>query len=303
MSDSCFEGMDGAYSALFTPYTADNRVNEEMIGRLIEYQLANGIRGFYVTGSSGEGILLTSEERMRVVEAAIRFNRGRGKMIVQVGHPATDEACRLARHAAKAGADWISSVGPIYFAQSPEGMYRHYKAISEATDLPFMIYAFRSAIDLARDVRLFGLKNVKGMKYTGCDFFAAQTLKDKVDKPTLFFSGADEMMVAGQAMGCFAGGIGTTYNIIPKHFAGIFRSARAGDFSEASRLQAEANRLIRLAVQSENLSYFKAMAKFIGLDCGWFRAPYAPLTDGEYAELCRAMETLGFIRKNQGQGF
>lgn len=297
MNDSCFEGMEGAFSALLTPYTSDNRVNEEMIGRLIEHQLANGIRGFYVTGSSGEGILLTSEERMLVVEAAIRHNRGRAKIVVQVGHPSTDEACRLARHAAKAGADWISSVGPIYFAQSAEGMYRHYKAISEATDLPFMMYAFRSAIELARDVRLFGLKNVKGMKYTGSDFFAVQTLKAAVDKPTLFFSGMDEMMVAGQAMGCFAGGIGTTYNVIPRHFAEIFRSARAGDFAEATRLQAEANSLIRLALRSENLSYFKAMAKYIGFDCGWFRAPYAPLLDEEYTALCRELDALGFVRR------
>lgn len=297
MSDACFEGMEGAFSALLTPYAPDNRVNEEMIGRLIEHQLANGIRGFYVTGSSGEGILLTSDERRQVVEAAIRYNRGRGKVVVHVGHPSTDEACRLARHAAKAGADWISSVGPIYFAQSPEGMYRHYKAISEATDLPFMIYAFRSAIDLARDVRLFGLKNVKGMKYTGCDFFAVQTLKAAVDKPALFFSGADEMMVAGQAMGCFAGGIGTTYNVIPRHFAEIFRLARAGDYAAATRLQEEANSLIRLAVRSENLSTFKAMAKYIGFDCGWFRAPYAPLSEDEYAALCREIDALGFVQR------
>ncbi len=295
MSDEAFDGMEGAFSALLTPYTTDNRVNEEMIERLIEHQLANGIRGFYLTGSSGEGLLLTSEERKRVVEVALRANRGRGKIIVQVGHPSTDEAVRLARHAAWAGADWISSVGPVFFAQSFEGLYRHYRAISEATDLPFMIYAFRSVVVPERDARLFDLKNVRGMKYTGCDYFAVQTLKERVGRPTLFFSGADEMMVAGQAMGCFAGGIGTTYNIIPRHFAEIFGSARRGNYAEATRLQAEANRLIRLALRSENLSMFKGMAKHIGFDCGWFRAPYAPLSESEYADLCRDMDALGFV--------
>jgi N-acetylneuraminate lyase len=302
MSAGCFEGMEGAFSALLTPFTPDNRVNEEMIGRLIEYQLANGIRGFYVTGSSGEGLLLTSEERLRVVEAAVRYNRGRAKIVVQVGHPSTDEACRLARHAALAGADWISSVGPIFFAQSAEGMFRHYRAISEATDLPFMIYAFRSAIDLERERRLFGLKNVMGMKYTGCDFFSVQTLRDSLSKPVVLFSGADEMLVAGQAMGCFAGGIGTTYNVIPRHFAEICRLSRCGDFEGARRLQEEANRLIRLAVRSENLSYFKGMAKYVGLDCGWFRAPYAPLADEEYEALCAEMDRLGFVRRDQARG-
>jgi hypothetical protein len=74
-------------------------------------------------------------------------------------------------------------------------------------------------------------------------------------------------------------------------------------FGSFRGLQTEANRLIRLAVQSENLSYFKAMAKFIGLDCGWFRARYAPLTDGEYDEVCRAMETLGSSERTRGKTF
>jgi N-acetylneuraminate lyase len=302
-SDKVFQGMAGAYTALFTPFTADNRVNVGAIERLVEFLLAKGIRGFYLTGSTGEGFLLSADERKLVVETVMKVNRGRGKVIVHVGCVATDDAVALARHAAACGVDWVSSVGPVYFGQSFEGAYRHYKRIAEATDLPFMVYSIGQALVPERDVRFFDVKNIRGMKYTGSDYYSAQELKRRLNKEAIFFAGRDEQLVGALAMGdLFSGGIGTTYNIIPGHFARICALAEQDKFAQAAPVQDEANRLITLMIESENWSYRKAFMRFIGLDCGWCRYPFAPLTEAEYAAFAPRIASLGIVKENEAAG-
>lgn len=300
LTESVFKNMDGAYAALFTPFTADNKVNPEMIEKVMEYGIANGLRGFYLTGSTGEGFLLGEEERKLVMETAVKAAKGRCKLIAHVGCLATDDAVKLARTAADAGIDWVSSVAPVYFGQSFEAAYRHYKTISEATDLPFMVYSIGTNLVPERDVRFFDLKNVKGMKYTGRDYYAAQCLTRKLNKEAIFFAGCDEQLLCGLALGnVFSGGIGTTYNIIPKHFADICALADKGDFKAAAVKQEEANRVVELMIESENWSTRKAMMRYIGLDCGACRAPYAPLTEEEYQTFAKRFEALGIVRRNQ----
>ncbi len=300
LTEPVFNNMDGAYAALFTPFTADNRVNPEMIEKVMEYGLANGLRGFYLTGSTGEGFLLSEEERKLVLKTAVEVSKGRCKLIAHVGCLATDDAVKLARYAADVGIDWVSSVAPVYYGQSFEAAYRHYKMISEATDLPFMIYSIGSALVPERDIRFFDLKNVKGMKYTGRDYYAAQCLTRKLGKEAIFFAGCDEQLLCGLALGnVFSGGIGTTYNIIPKHFADICALAKAGDFTAAAVKQDEANRVVELMIESENWSTRKAMMRFVGLDCGACRAPYAPLSEEEYQAFAARFAALGIARENQ----
>ncbi|MBQ6246826.1 MAG: dihydrodipicolinate synthase family protein [Kiritimatiellae bacterium] len=296
-----FAGMRGAYAAMFTPFDAAGRVNEEMIEKLVEHGLANGLVGFYLTGSTGEGFLLSNDERKTVMERAAKAVAGRAKLIAHVGCVATDDAVELARFAAKVGIDWVSSVAPVYFGQTFEAAYRHYERISNATDLPFMIYSIKAAVVPSRDVKFFDLPNVKGMKYTGTDYFAVQCLRRKLvekGKEAIFFAGRDEQLVCALAFrNVFSGGIGTTYNIIPRHFAEICRRSFAGDAEGAAKMQDEANRVVELMIESENWSYRKAMMKYIGLDCGPYRYPYAPLTDEEYAAFARRIDALGILTK------
>lgn len=282
--DKCFAGMAGAHAALFTPFDAKGRVNGEAIDAMIERGLAHGLRGFYLTGSTGEGMLLTPEERVYVYDRAVRAAKGRAKLIAQVGCVRTEDAVALAKAAAKAGVDWISSVAPVYFGQSFPSTLRHYKAISEATDLPFLVYAFNATLVPERDVRLFDLPNVRGIKYTGSSFYACERVTRMLDKETIWFNGCDELLISALAMGdVFADGIGLNYNIIPGHFAKICALCAANDFRAAMPWQLEVNRLVDLVLESlaDNWSGCKALMKAVGIDCGPCRAPYAPLTDAE----------------------
>jgi len=291
--------MRGPYSAIFTPFDSTGAVDLDMLTAIAEYQLNHGIQGFFVTGSTGEGLLLTYEERILVIKRLVEFCGQRATVIAHVGHPSTSFASRLAREAAEAGADWIASVAPIYHGTTFEGAMRHYSAISAASDLPFMIYSLGGVIDSRRDVAFFELPNVCGLKYTGANFYSVQQLARFVDRPIALMSGFDEEFVAGQSFG-FQGGIGTTFNFAPQFYADIFRHYHAGNIQEAARIQAEINKVTDLMVRSENWSYRKAIMKYIGLDCGWARAPYAPLTDEEYSHYARQLDELNVLQRDHG---
>ena len=290
------KSMYGAYAAMFTPFDRKGRLNLEAIDALIEHGLKGGLKGFYLTGSTGEGMLLALEERKAVYRRAVEASKGRCRLIAQVGCVRTEDSIELAKAAADAGVDWISSVAPVYFGQNFPSTVRHYKAISEATDLPFMIYAFNSELVPERDVRLFDLKNVKGIKYTGRNFYVCQRIKRMLDKETVWFAGCDELLVSALALGdTFDGGIGLNYNIIPRHFAKICELCAKNDFRSAAKWQAEANRLVDVVVDSfaDNWSSFKVLMKAVGIDCGYCRAPYAPLTKAQERTALARFAALG----------
>ena len=294
-----FAGMAGAYAALVTPYRADGSVNEEMVEKLVEHGLANGLRGFYLTGSTGEGFLLSSDERVRVYERAVKAARGRAKMIAHVGCLSTDDAVKLARRAAKAGVDWVSSVAPVYFGQNFDAAFAHYSAIAGATDLPFMIYSVGAQVVPDRDVRFFEIPNVKGMKYTGYAYWTVKQLRRRLPKPAIFFAGADEQELCAFAYGdTFSGCIGTTDNMIPAHHARICALAAEGRFAEAQPLMDEVVRFVDLVVSAPNASYWKSVMRYIGLDCGPARSPAGqPLGEAEYQAYAAKVEALGFIER------
>ena len=299
---ACFNGMAGAYSALYTPFKKDGSLNEEMVERVVEYGIGKGLRGFYLTGSTGEGFLLSKDERKRVYARAVKAVRGRAKLIAHVGCLATDDAIELAQYAAKVGIDWVSSIAPVYFGQNFDAAYDHYRRISNATDLPFMIYSLGADIVPDRDVRFFDLKNVKGMKYTNYKYWTVQALRNRLPKEAIFFAGADEQVLAALATGIFAGCIGTSQNIIPAHFVKICALVDENNFAEAAELQAEVVRFVEQLIASTNGSWHKGMMKYIGLDCGEGRAPNGrPLSAVERKNLFAGLDALGFVRRNDAR--
>lgn len=294
--------MAGVYTALFTPFTKDNRIDEDMVARLIDYGISNGIKGFYLTGGTGEGLLLSKEERITIYRAAVKAAKGNAKLIAHVGCINTDDAIELARAAADAGCDWVSSVPPVYYGQKPAEVFNHYRLISEATDLPFLIYANGGVVNPDSDRRFFDLKNVKGMKYTGTTFYDIQRLNNRLDKEVVFFSGSDQHAIAALSFGnLFAGSIGTVQNIIPAHFVKIHNLMLQNNFQAAAELQAEANRVVEFVCHTfHKQSLRKAAMRYIGLDCGQFRPPHEAYTEDDYVDFCAKADALGIFKRNQG---
>ena len=296
-----FAGMGGAFSAMVTPFTPDNRVNEEMIERIVEFGIASGLKGFYLTGSTGEGMLMSPAERDLVIRRVVKTARGRVKLIAHIGAVGTDEALVNARNAAKAGVDWLSAIGPVFFGRNFNGTYDYYRRLSEATDLPFMIYAAYTGVDPDRDAKLFDLKNVKGMKYTGHDVWDIVRLRHRLSKDVAIFSGADEQSLAALTLkGVFSGTIGTSQNMIPGHFVRQCAAIARGDLKAAAAIQDDIVRFvdIMLSEPKSNGSWYKAMMSYVGFEVGSARSPLGwPLTDAERADLYRRLDALGFVKK------
>ena len=299
-----FAGMGGAYSAMFTPFFRDGgkagQLNEEAIERLVEYAVKTGLTGMYLTGSTGEGFLLSIDERKRVYERVFRAARGRLKLIAHVGCLNTDDACELARHAAKVGIDWVSSVAPVYFGQDFAAAYDHYKVISEATDLPFMVYSVLGKLVPDQAARFFDLKNVHGMKYTGRDYYELGATIRKLNKPAIFFAGADQQILNGFATGEFAGCIGSNQNHHPRQFVRICELAAQGRFLEARPHQLDICRYVDLRdAHANKISLHKNLMRYIGIDCGDPRRPAGrPLSQAEYDAFAAEVEALGILRRN-----
>ena len=125
---------------MFTPVTPDGKLNAAELEKLIELLIREEVDGLYILGSTGQGFSFTESERKQITETVLEITQKRVGVIVQVGAISTDECVRLARHAAKAGADAISSVGPIYYGNTGNMAFEHYQKIARSTELPFIPY-------------------------------------------------------------------------------------------------------------------------------------------------------------------
>lgn len=289
-----FKGMEGAFVPIFTPYTKDGKINGDMVGRMVEHFIKSGVAGFYVGGGTGEHVLLSLDERKYLAEAAIGAVNGRAKVVVHVGCTYTEDSVRLAKYAEKAGADWISSLGPLVFGQNFDASYYHYSRIAGATGLPMMIYCWYRDLEPERERKFYDIPNLKGLKYTGHDFWAVQEMRRMVDKEIVCFVGDDPHLLGGLTMSnLFSGGIGTTYNVIPRAYVEICRLAKEGRFAEAAPIQDRANRLTWLLSRSSNFSFRKAAMRHLGFDCGFARSPFGqPISAAEYESFIATLKPL-----------
>lgn len=294
--------LTGILPALLTPFDAKGNVNLKMTRELVEFQMTQGITGFYVCGGTGEGILLTEEERRQMAETVVDQVKGRMPVIVHIGAITTAEAARLAAHAKAAGADGISSVPPFYFNVGFQGIKGHYAAIAAASDLPMYIYNVPGATGVNVTPAMFKemceeIPSIAGMKFTSYNFFEMRQIIDLEirGKKLNIVSGPDEMMVAAQAMGAH-GAIGTFYNMMPKLFVDAYDAFHVGEVNKATDLQALANRVIgAYFATAGGISAIKAMMKMIGFDCGAGRRPNPPLSGEKTEQLKAALDDLGFF--------
>jgi N-acetylneuraminate lyase len=291
--------LTGILPALLTPFDEDGHVNTAVAREMVEFQLAAGVSGFYVCGSTGEGLLLSEAERRLVAETIIDQVRGRVPVVVHVGAMATESACALAAHAEQAGVDAISSIPPIYFNVGTEGVKRFYAQVAAASGLPFYVYNIPGAtginvgVDMMKDLSA-ALPTMRGMKFTAYNFFEMRKIIELDGGRLNVVSGPDELMIAAQAMGA-DGAIGSTYNVLPRLFVEAYEAFNAGDVVTARELQAKANRVINIFLQFPSFSALKEMMRLVGFDCGSARLPNLALSDEQKAQLREMLEEVGFF--------
>ncbi|MDE5911655.1 MAG: N-acetylneuraminate lyase [Clostridia bacterium] len=270
----------GVFSALLTPYTADDKINGKSVKQIIDFNLAKGINGFYVGGSTGEGMLLTVEERKQLFKYAAESNAGRGTMIAHVGTINTNHAIDMAKYAQDMGYDAISAVAPFYYGFSYEAIKGYYNDIANSVDIPMIMYNFPNAngfqFNKERAEDMFKNKKFIGIKHTTLDLFALQQFKTMECDP-LVYNGFDEILVAGLSMGA-DGGIGSTYNFMPQKYVDMYRLFNEGDIKQAQKIQYEANEIITMLIKYGVFATEKGILEEMGIEMGGCRKPFTELS-------------------------
>lgn len=291
----------GIIPALITPFTDDNKVNGQMLSQMVEYFISLGVSGFYVCGSTGEGILLSEEERKTVATVVVDETNGRVPVIVHVGAPASYMAENLATHAAKIGADAIASIPPLYYAYGKREIETYYRRIKKASNLPLFFYNIPSLINVNLDaslaLSLFKEGSIQGMKYTHHDMLTFRGIIEACGDGLNVFSGPDEMLLNFLVMGS-DGGIGTTYNCMPKVYVDLYNAWKNNDLGLAQELQFLANRVISIIAKFNVIPAVKAVMQMKGLDCGAPREPFLPLSDSDKEKLKSDLDAIGFFEEN-----
>jgi N-acetylneuraminate lyase len=292
--------------ALLTPFDDEGEINLAMVRDLVEFHLAAGLTGFYILGSTGEGLLLSEAERRRMAETVVDQVKGRVPVVVHVGALSTRAACDLAVHAQEAGATATSSIPPFYFRVGVEGVKDHYKRIGAASDLPFYIYNIPATtgvdvtVDIVQDL-VAEMPTLRGMKFTSYDFRRMRQIIDLEGGRLNVLSGPDEMMIAAQSMGA-DGAIGTTYNVLPHTAVELYEAFHAGDVATAQTMQTRLNSVINLFLQMTSISAVKEIMRLIGFDCGSGRRPFVPLTDAQKGWLKEQLQEVGFFDFAESRG-
>jgi N-acetylneuraminate lyase len=295
MPNSLIAARNRILPALVTPLTPDGALDERSLEHLIDHLYSSGMGGLYVTGSTGEGIYLDSAIRKRVVEIAVAHSRGHGQVLVHVGSIAAMQAFDLAKHAAATGADGVSSIPPFVGGYSPAEVLDFYRTLAAASPLPVVGYYIPQltgqAWPIDRVCELMALDNVVGFKFTHTDLYVLERVMQRVGPSKIVYFGTDEMLCHGLALGAH-GGIGTTYNFMPKLILEVATLAAARRFDEAQRVQKQVNEIIEILLSYQGLAASKQILVWQGhIASDRCAPPRASLTDEQKQTLRKRLQS------------
>lgn len=294
----------GLIDAPFTPFDSKGELNLSVIPEYAALLARNGLKGVFVNGSSGEGYMLTEEERNALAEAWVAAVPEGFKVIVHVGSTCVKSSRRMAQHAQQIGAWGIGAMAPPFPKVGRiEELVKYCEEIAcGAPDLPFYFYhipafngAFLSMYDFLKAVD-GRIPNFAGIKYTFESLYEYNRCRRYADGKFDMLHGQDETILPCLAMGGAQGGIGGTTNYNGRCLVGIIEAWEKGDLEKARELQNYAQDVIDVICHFRgNIVGGKRIMKLIGLDLGPNRTPFQNVTDEEEAQLRKELEAIDFF--------
>ena len=295
--------IEGYIAAPFTPLLDNGDLRLDLIPEYAAFLLRNGLDGVFVCGSTGEGALLTREERMALTESWMDAGAGKLKVVVHTGGCTLKDQQELARHAAQSGAWAIAAMAPAFLSpKRNEELLAYCQAIAGAApDLPFYYYhipvlngVHLSVIDLLKAAG-GEIPNFAGVKYTHFNMYEFEQCRHVADGKYEMLWGLDEMFLDGLVYGNRSG-VGGTYN----HCFSLYRDMQAAyeemDMVRCQELQHQSHQFCEiLGKYRGNLMGGKRMMKFLGMDCGPNRLPLQNISDAEEAAMKKELEAIGFF--------
>jgi 4-hydroxy-tetrahydrodipicolinate synthase len=289
----------GSFTALITPFSG-NKVDEKAFEHLVERQIAEGTHGLVPVGTTGESPTLSHEEHKTVVELCVKTARKRVPVIAGAGSNSTEEAIDFTRHAKQVGADAVLHSTGYYNKPTQEGLYRHFKAINDAVDIPIIMYNIpgRAVVDIsvATMARCFELKNVVGVKDATANMARISQQRLACGKDFNQLSGEDATALGFMAHGGH-GCISVTSNVAPRLCADFQNACLKGDYKSALEIHDRLMPLHDALFVETNPGPVKYAAWRLGLigspEC---RLPMAPVAEATKKVVDEALARVGLLK-------
>jgi len=286
----------GSIVALVTPMHDDGSVDYDALRRLIDWQIGEGTQCIGVVGTTGESPTVTVEEHCEIIRVAVEQTRGRVAVMAGTGANSTSEAIELSRFALKVGADCTLSVVPYYNKPSQEGIYRHFKAVAEAVDIPMVVYNVpsRTVADMQGEtaLRLAQVPGVIGIKDATGDIERGSWLIKNAPAGFSIYSGDDGTAVALMLLGAH-GNVSVTANVAPRAMQAPCAAALAGNAREAARLQLQLLGLHKALFVEPSPAPTKFALERLGRCRAAVRLPILPLGEPGRAVVDAALREAG----------
>jgi N-acetylneuraminate lyase len=295
--------LKGVMPALLTPFDHQQQLDTQSLRQLVRFNIAQGMDGLYVGGSTGEAFVQSSAERQEVLEIVAEEAKGKITLIAHVGTVSTHESQQLAQAASRFGYDAVSAVTPFYYPFSFEEHCDHYRGIIDsAQGLPMVVYNIPalSGVKLSLDQinTLVTLPGVGALKQTSGDLFQMEQIR-RAHPDLVLYNGYDEIFASGLLAGA-DGGIGSTYNIMGWRYQGIVKALKEGDIATAQALQTKCNEVIDLLIKVGVFRGLKTVLHYMGvIEVPLCRKPFAPV-DEKYLPELRALAQQLQHEKEQG---
>lgn len=277
----------GIIPALLTPFDHNYEVNYDSLRKHVNRLIEQGAGGFYVCGSTAECFMLDDKERMKIMEVVTEEVNGRVDVIAHVGNINLRKAVEYAKHAESCGVTAVSSVPPFYYKFKKEEIVSYYATISDAVDLPMIVYSIPALSGVALTANDIGdilkASNTQGLKYTDYNLFELEKIRRKFPDLNVYY-GRDEMYCSALPLG-LSGGIGATYNVMMHKFVAMQKAYEEGNLELASKFQGEANAILEEMQKCDTKSAMKYLLTKSGIDFGGARPPVTALNEAQKANL------------------
>jgi 4-hydroxy-tetrahydrodipicolinate synthase len=274
--EDIMERINGCMTAMVTPFDKDLQVDYQGLESNVEFQIANGISGLVPLGTTGEAPTITDSERTKIIETVVRKAAGRVPVIVGVGTNSTDKTIRYSKEVKDLGGDAILVVSPYYNKPTQEGLYRHFEAISNAVDLPIIVYniAGRTAVNIETQTlaRIAKLRTVVGVKEASGNIAQVMDVISQLPKDFAVVSGDDNLTLPVMAMGG-KGVISVVSNLFPRMVSDMVRLAISGDAEGAKALNYKLLPIFKGAFIETSPVPIKTAMNMAGMPAGGVRLP------------------------------
>lgn len=288
----------GVCTAIVTPFTERGNIDYAALEKLLEHQLRSGVEAICVCGTTGESATLTPQEHDVLISFCVQFIRNRIKVIAGVGSNQTAQTIDTAKRAADLGADGLLVVTPYYNKTTQEGLYQHYKAITEAVSLPLILYNVpgRTGVSFQAETykRLSELPDINGIKEASGDLSLVTKTKAICPDDLTIWSGNDDQVVPMMALGA-RGVISVASNFIPDITVQMCRYCKSGDFRSAGELQIQYSNLIDLLFCEVNPIPVKTVLGLLGHCSPHLRLPLCPISAEHKTALQDELAQLGLL--------